>query len=138
MTKSQIEDAVVSKSELLNVVKNKSLGWHSIGSKLFLLVFVSALVGLGSMSYFFYQALEKRAREQITSNLRTHTRLIEGKLGRAEQTMLGIVSAAKTLQRMGVKEPDAYKQLVLDVLEQRTPLTVGAGIGQAPFQILPE
>jgi signal transduction histidine kinase/FixJ family two-component response regulator len=119
-------------------MRNSSLIGKSLGSSLFFYVLGGALVGLGSISYFFYQALETRAKHEITSNLSTQVKSVEGKLGRAEQSMLGIVASAKTINRMGVKDSNAYKKLVLDVLEKRTPLTVGAGVGQAPYKFFPD
>jgi signal transduction histidine kinase/FixJ family two-component response regulator len=118
-------------------MKDSSSIRRSLGSRLFFYVLGGALVGLGTMSYFFYQALETRAKEEIIGNLSTQVKSIEEKLGRAEQSMLGIVASAKTLNRMGIKDADAYKKLILDVLEKRTPLTVGAGVGQAPFKFFP-
>ncbi len=114
----------------------KSFFHHSIGSKLFFYVLSSALVGIGGMSYFFYQELENRAEKEIQGNLSTKVRSIEGKLAAGEQTMLSLVAAVKTLNRMGVEDPDAYKNLVIDVLDKRSSLTVGAGVGQAPYKII--
>ena len=65
---------------------------NSLGSRLFFYVLTGALVGLGTMSYFFYKALENSATKEIQGNLSTQVRSIEGKLARAEQSMLGIVA----------------------------------------------
>lgn len=111
---------------------------HSISSKLFLYVLSGALAGLGVMSYFFYRALENRATQEIVGNLSTKVRLIEGKLNRAEQSMLGLVSSVRTLHRLGIEDPNVYQNLVLDTLKNRSSLTVGTGIGQAPFKLLPD
>lgn len=46
----------------------------SIGSRLFFYVLSGALVGLGSMSYFFYQTLERYAKDEIQGNLNTQVR----------------------------------------------------------------
>ncbi|QYO63575.1 hypothetical protein [Leptolyngbya sp. 7M] len=42
---------------------------NSIGSKLFFYVLGGALVGLGGMSYFFYQTLENQAETKIQDKL---------------------------------------------------------------------
>ncbi|MBD2212227.1 response regulator [Nostoc linckia FACHB-104] len=110
----------------------------SIGSRLFFYVLSGALVGLGSMSYFFYKALEYRAQKEIEANLSTQVRSVEGKLGRAEQSMLSLVAGAKTLNDIGVKDPDAYKKIVFEILQKRSSLTMGAGFGQAAYKILPD
>jgi signal transduction histidine kinase/FixJ family two-component response regulator len=110
----------------------------SIGSRLFFYVLSSALLGLGSMSYFFYQALESRAKQEIQSKLGTEVKAIEGKLGRAEQMTLNLTAAGKALYSMGIKEPEAYEQMVFEVLQTRSSLTMGAGFGQAAYKILPD
>ncbi|WP_196514213.1 hybrid sensor histidine kinase/response regulator [Nostoc sp. WHI] len=88
------------------------------------------------MSYFFYKALEYRAQKEIEANLSTQVRSIEGKLGRAEQSMLSLVAGAKTLNDIGVKDPDIYKQIVFEILQKRSSLTMGAGFGQVAYKIL--
>ncbi|MDZ7959545.1 MAG: ATP-binding protein [Aulosira sp. DedQUE10] len=88
------------------------------------------------MSYFFYKALEYRAQKEIEANLSTQVMSIEEKLGRAEQSMLSLVAGAKTLNDMGVKDPNAYKQIVFEILQKRSSLTMGAGFGQAAYKII--
>ncbi len=112
------------------------LSRKSISSKLFFYVLGGALVGLGSMAYFFYEALENRAQQEIVGRLSTQVKVIEGKLGRAEQTMLTFVSAVKTLNSIGVKDPKAYEKLIFETLQARTILTMGIGFGQSPYGIL--
>ncbi|MBE9563392.1 MAG: hypothetical protein IMF12_11085, partial [Proteobacteria bacterium] len=72
MTKSQ----PISRLSLLN----------SIGSKLFLYVLCGALMGLGGMSYFFYQILEKQAKDEIHGTLKMQVKSIDGQLKRVEES----------------------------------------------------
>ncbi|BAY26128.1 integral membrane sensor hybrid histidine kinase [Calothrix sp. NIES-2100] len=116
----------------------KSLIHNSIGSRLFFYVLSGALVGLGSMSYFFYQALESRAKDEIKGNLSTQVKSVEGSLARVEQSMRNLSAAVKTMQHQGIKDPQAYKQLVFDIFQERSLLTTGLGIGQTPFQLVPD
>ncbi len=109
----------------------------SIGSKLFLYVLGGALVGLGSMSYFFYKALEYRAKKEIEANLSTEVKSVEGKLATAEQSMQSLVAAVKTLNSIGNKDSDDYKKMVFEILQKRSSLTMGVGFGQAPYKIIP-
>ncbi|MBW4465526.1 MAG: response regulator [Pegethrix bostrychoides GSE-TBD4-15B] len=111
---------------------------HSISSKLFLYVLSGALAGLGCMAYFFYQALENGAQQEIVGNLSTQVKEIEGKLGKAEQTMLTFTSAVKTLDSTKIHAPDAYEKLIFETLRRKTSLTMGIGFGQAPYKILPD
>jgi signal transduction histidine kinase/DNA-binding response OmpR family regulator len=110
----------------------------SIGSKLFLHILGGAFVGLGSMSYFFYQALENRVQEEIQGNLSTQVKDIEGELSRAEQAMLGVVAATRTLHRMKITDSAIYKQMVFDHFQKRTPLQMALSFGQAPFKLMPQ
>lgn len=110
----------------------------SIGSKLFLYVLGGALVGLGGMSYFFYQALERKATEEIQVNLSTQITTIEGKLARAEQSMINLAAVATTLREMGITKAESYEQVIFDLFQQRPPLTMALNFGQAPGQMVPD
>ncbi|BAY29640.1 integral membrane sensor hybrid histidine kinase [Nostoc carneum NIES-2107] len=116
--------------------RKKNFIHNSIGSRLFFYVLSGALVGLGSMSYFFYQALENRAKDEIKGNLSTQVKSVEGSLARVEQSMRNLSAAVKTLQHQGIKDPQVYKQLVFDIFQERSILTTGLGIGQTPYQIV--
>ncbi len=111
---------------------------NSIGSRLFLYVLSGALVGLGGMSYFFYRALEHRATDEVQSTLSTQVESIEGQLSAIEQSGRSLAAAIQTMHGLGIEDPDAYKQLVFDFYQSRTPLTLSIGFGQAPFQLVPQ
>lgn len=110
----------------------------SVGSRLFLYVLGSALVGLGGMSYFFYQALEARAKDEIRGNLSTKVKLIEGELDRVEQSMVDLSAAVKAIHTQKVNQPEAYKQLVFNLFQQRSSLTMALGVGQTPYALIPD
>jgi len=110
----------------------------SIGSRLFLYVLSSALIGLGGMSYFFYQALEHHAKDEIRGNLSTQVKSVETELAQVRQSMVDLSTAVKTLNRRGIKDPETYKKLVFDFFERRSSLTMALGVGQTPFQLVPE
>ncbi|MGK7926687.1 MAG: ATP-binding protein [Spirulina sp.] len=110
----------------------------SIGSRLFVYVLGGALVGLGTMSYFFYKALEKRATEEIQGNLSTQVKAVEAELARVEQSMIDLSAAVKTLNGQEIQDPATYKQLVFDAFQERSALTMALGIGQTPFQLVPD
>ncbi|NET10899.1 MAG: response regulator [Symploca sp. SIO2B6] len=108
----------------------------SIGAQLFLAVVSGALVGIGGMAFLFYQALKQKAQENIQGELTTEVRAIEGKLARAEQMMLGLVASTKTLKMQGITDPAAYEKMIFEVLQKRSPLIMGTGFGQAPYQVV--
>ena len=116
-----------------------SKSWfNSIGSKLFLYVLCGALIGLGGMSYFFYQILEKQAKDEIYSTLRMQVKSIDGQLKRVEESMISLASAVSSMQQIGIDDPKAYKTLAYQFFLHRPDLVMGNGFGQTPFQMIPE
>ena len=111
--------------------------FNSIGSKLFFYVLCGALMGLGGMSYFFYQVLEGLAKDDMRSILSSQVVSIEGQLKRIEETMISLSAAVITLHHIGINEPDAYKKLAFEFFKQRPTLVVGNGFGQTPFHLVP-
>ncbi|RUT07811.1 hypothetical protein DSM106972_020710 [Dulcicalothrix desertica PCC 7102] len=109
----------------------------SIGSRLFFYVLSGALVGLGSMSYFFYQTLERYAKQEIQGNLSTQAKTVEVELAKVEQSAMSLTAAVKTMHRLGIQDAEAYRQLSLDNFLHRSPLTTGIGVAQAPYQLIP-
>ncbi|MBP0017252.1 MAG: response regulator [Cyanobacteria bacterium SBLK] len=109
---------------------------RSIGSRLFLYVLGGALVGFGGMAYFFSQALENRVKQEIQGHLSTKVESIEGELAIARQAMENLAAVVKTMNRNGVRDVDTYKQIVFDLFQARSDLTMALGFGQAPFKIL--
>ncbi|MDV2992975.1 MAG: hypothetical protein N4J56_002629 [Chroococcidiopsis sp. SAG 2025] len=109
----------------------------SIGSRLFINVLCGALIGLGGMSCFFYQALQSRAKEEIQGNLSTQAKSIEEELARAEQSMLSAVAAVKTMKRIGIQDSQTYEGLIFDLFQYRSPLVMSLNFGQAPYKLIP-
>lgn len=108
---------------------------RSIGSSLFIYVLGGALVGLSSMAYLFYQILENRAKEEIQANLSLQVRSIEIELARVEQSMASLSATLITVDRLGIEQAEAYKDLAFELFQRRSALTTGVGFGQAPFQL---
>jgi signal transduction histidine kinase/DNA-binding NarL/FixJ family response regulator len=111
---------------------------YSIGSKLFLYVLGGALVGLGSMSYFFYRALENRATGAIQDSLSTQVVDIEGDLDNVQQSLSDLSAAVTTLNRQGIDDEAVYKALIFEMFKSRTDLTNALGFGQTPYSVVPD
>jgi signal transduction histidine kinase/CheY-like chemotaxis protein len=111
---------------------------QSIGLRLFIYVLSSALVGLGSMSWLFYQVLESRAKNEIKGSLNTKVQLIEGRLAILQQSMFDLTAGVSLLHNQNIKEPEIYKQLVFELFQKRTPLMMALGFGQTPYGIISE
>jgi signal transduction histidine kinase/DNA-binding NarL/FixJ family response regulator len=110
---------------------------HTIGAKLFLYVLGGALVGLGGMSYFFYQALENRAKDEIRSSLNTQVGEIEAQLSEAERGLRISSAAIETKYDSGVRDINTYKQLGFNFFQNRPSIAMGYGISQEPFKLVP-
>ncbi len=109
---------------------------NSIGSKLFLYVLSGALIGLGGISYFLYQALRNQAETEIQSRLNAKAEVVENKLAKAEQSMIGLGSTIRSLNAQKIEDAEAYKALAFDFFKERPELTMGVGLGQAPNKIV--
>jgi signal transduction histidine kinase/DNA-binding response OmpR family regulator len=95
----------------------------------------SSLVGLGSMSFFFYKTLEKRATAEIQGSLSTEVKSIEGELHRVQQSMFDVSTAVATVQDQGQQNAASYKKLAFNFFKSRSPLTMGIGFGQASYKL---
>lgn len=100
---------------------------RSIGSKLLLYVLAGALVGLGSMSFFFYQALEHRAQSEIQGGLSTEAKLVEIQLAEVQRATLGLAEGVQTLNALEIQDPQAFKRLARNFYKDRPALTLGVG-----------
>lgn len=111
---------------------------NSIGSKLFLYVVSGALVSLSGISYFLYQALRNQAETQIQSRVSEKAEIVETKLMKAEQSMIGLSSTIRSLEDRDLDDLETYKTLTFDFFRERPELTMGLGFGQAPNKIVSE
>jgi len=109
---------------------------NSIGSRLFVYVLSGALVGLSGMAYFFHQMLEEGVEDQIASILSIQVSTINNRLIQVEESMVSLASAVKAVRSMGRQDADAYQKLAFAFFQSRSPLVVGNGFGQAPFQVV--
>ncbi|BAZ10666.1 integral membrane sensor hybrid histidine kinase [Calothrix sp. NIES-4071] len=121
---------------LTDFVKFKNV--HTIGAKLFLYVLSGALVGLGGMSYFFYQTLENRAKDEIRGSLNTQVADIEAQLREAERGLRMSNAAIETKYESGVRDINRYRQLAFHFFRNRPSIAMGYGISQEPFVLVPD
>ncbi len=112
--------------------KRQTSRLNSTGIKLFVSVMIGAIAGLGVTGYFFYRTLEKEAKIQIQSSLKTEVQAIDSELGQGEQFLLGMVNAAQILHANKTSSADDYKRLVLSLMSIRPKLVTGFGILQTP------
>ncbi|MDX2272593.1 MAG: methyl-accepting chemotaxis protein [Cyanobacteriota bacterium] len=112
---------------------------NSIGSRLFLYVLGGALLGLGGMSFLFYQALQQQAEDKIQGTLATQVAAIDGELIQTEQTITSLIAAVNNLKKSGIKDKAIYKNLAFEYFRNsRSDLTIGIGFGQGSNKIIPD
>ncbi|WP_353573330.1 SpoIIE family protein phosphatase [Candidatus Albibeggiatoa sp. nov. BB20] len=110
----------------------------TIGSKLLFSLLISIFCGLLSLSYYFYQALEQHALSEIHNRLKIQSLRLEKELSTLEEASNNMSTILFRLKKLRIHDPEAYKQLAFDFFLKRSPLAVGAGFGQAPYQIVAE
>ncbi len=108
----------------------------SVGTRLFLYVFGSALVGLGVLGYFFYTARLAGARDRIMESLGESYASISQRLTPVETSMKDLAGGARLLHRMKVTDPNLYRQLVFEKFKNLD-LALSIGVGQAPNRLVP-
>ncbi len=108
----------------------------SVGTRLFLYVFGSALVGLGVLGYFFYTARLAGARDRIMESLGESYASISRRLTPVETSMKDLAGGARLLHRMKVTDPNLYRQLVFEKFKNLD-LALSIGVGQAPNRLVP-
>ncbi|AFY73102.1 methyl-accepting chemotaxis protein [Synechococcus sp. PCC 7502] len=130
------------KASSLNSRSQKATGnptipiMSSLGSRLFIYVLGSALLGLAGLSYFFYHELVSGAKREIEQKVYTEVNGIESKLLTVNQSVLALGSATKSLKQANVKDADLYKQLVLEQF-RNVGLAYAMGLAQSPNQLVP-
>lgn len=112
--------------------------WHSIGTKLFLLVIGGSLLGLGAMAYLFYDSLKKSVEAQMQETLSSKVNLITTQIKQAEVLTSSLANSVAALHRQGVEDPQTYKELIFELFKHRPNFVTGLGIGQSEFGVLPK
>ncbi|NJK35306.1 MAG: methyl-accepting chemotaxis protein [Oscillatoriales cyanobacterium SM2_2_1] len=111
-------------------------GRGSLGNQLLILVVGSALVGLGTSAYVFYQQLYRAARDEVSQAVTTQALQIEQQLIAVRQAADTVAVGAPFLQSAKVVSPDAYARLVQTAFE-RHPRVLALGLSQEPKRFIP-
>jgi methyl-accepting chemotaxis protein len=105
---------------------------RSLGVRLFVAVMGGAIAGLGATAFLFYRTLEQQAKEEIQITLENRVNEIDSQLGQGEQFLKSMANAAQFLHTNQVGSPEAYKRLVISLMEVRPKLVTGFGVLQTP------
>ncbi len=109
----------------------------SLGTRLFVSVLGSSLVGLSALAFLFYQQLSQRAHRDIERQLESQANRVAAQLGQAEQHARALGAAAIALKKQGIKSVAAYQQLAFNAYLTLPDLAFGIGLGQTPRALVP-
>ncbi|ESA33857.1 methyl-accepting chemotaxis protein [Leptolyngbya sp. Heron Island J] len=120
---------------------DRAKGWfrlNSFGGRLFWMIMLGAVAGMGGMAFLFSEMLKRQAEEQVLSNIDSKVNAIASVTDSAETLAYSLGVSATTLHERGAQFPDTYRELVLQLFERRPEFVVGLGLGQSENGIIKE
>jgi twitching motility protein PilJ len=116
----------------------KQLQLRSIGTQLFISVMAGAFIGIGGIALLFGEIVKFQAEGEIQQTLADKVHVIENTVDQAELLANSLRTSVLTLHSRQAKTPETYRQLTLELFENRPESVVGLGLGQSQNGILPE
>ena len=119
----------------------RAKGWfrlNSFGGRLFWMIMLGAVAGMGGMAFLFSEMLKRQAEEQVLSNIDSKVNAIASVTDSAETLAYSLGVSATTLHERKAQFPDTYRELVLQLFERRPEFVVGLGLGQSENGIIKE
>ncbi|MEA5466820.1 Cache domain-containing protein [Leptothoe sp. PORK10 BA2] len=123
------------KPSLGDAVKRR-LWLNSFGGRLFWVILLSVLAGMGGMAFLFSEMLKRQAEEQVRNNIESKVNAIASVTESAETLAYSLGVSAITLNERKAQFPDTYRELVLQLFEQRPEFVIGLGLGQSENGII--
>ena len=111
---------------------------NSFGGRLFWMIMLGALAGMGGMAFLFSEMLRRQAEDQVRSSVDSKVNAIASVTDSAETLAYSLGVSATTLHERGAQFPDTYRELVLQLFERRPEFVVGLGLGQSRNGLLVE
>ncbi len=108
----------------------------SFGGRLFWVIMLGTLAGMGSMAFLFSEMLRRQAEDQVRSSIDSKVNAIASVTESAETLAYSLGVSAVTLNERKAQYADTYRELVLQLFEQRPEFVVGLGLGQAKNGII--
>ncbi|EKU97208.1 Cache domain-containing protein [Leptolyngbya sp. PCC 7375] len=109
------------------------MGWlqlNSFGGRLFWMIMVGALTGIGGMAFLFSEMIKYQAEDQVRSTLDGKVNAIASVTEAAETLANSLGISATTLHERQAQYADTYRELTLQLFERRPEFIVGLGLGQ--------
>lgn len=114
-------------------LKQALMGWlqlNSFGGRLFWMIMVGALTGVGGMAFLFSEMVKYQAEDQVRSTLDGQVNAISSVTQAAETLAYGLGVSATTLHERQAQYADTYRELTLQLFERRPEFVVGLGLAQ--------
>ncbi|MBE9181891.1 methyl-accepting chemotaxis protein [Oculatella sp. LEGE 06141] len=121
---------------LYNPVVNQ-LRRGSIGTKLFIPIMGSALVGIVGIAFLFGEIVKFQAEQEIQQTLTDRVHVVENTLGQAELLAKSLQASLLTLHVRKAQTPDTFHRLTLELFKSRPDFVMGLGFGQSLNGVLP-
>ncbi|MEO1508569.1 MAG: Cache domain-containing protein [Cyanobacteria bacterium J06633_23] len=111
---------------------------NTFGGRLFWMIMVGALTGVGGMAFLFSEMIKYQAEDQVRSTLDGQVNAIASVTTAAETLASGLGVSATTLHERQAQYADTYRELTLQLFERRPEFVTGLGLGQRENGILPD
>ena len=108
----------------------KWLHLNTFGGRLFWMIMLSALTGVGGMALLFSEMMKYQAEDQVRRTLDGQVNAISSVTAAAETLANGLGISATTLHERQAQYADTYRELTLQLFETRPEFVVGLGLGQ--------
>ncbi|MEM9265379.1 MAG: Cache domain-containing protein [Cyanobacteria bacterium P01_F01_bin.13] len=109
---------------------------NSFGGRLFWMIMLGVLAGMGAMAFLFSEMLKRQAEDQVRSSIDSKVNAIASVTDSAETLAYSLGVSAVTLHERGAQFSDTYRELVLQLFEKRPEFVVGLGLGQSEYGII--
>ncbi|MEM7795806.1 MAG: Cache domain-containing protein [Cyanobacteria bacterium P01_C01_bin.118] len=129
------DNASFQKPGLGETVK-RWLGLNSFGGRLFWMIMLGALAGMGGMAFLFSEMLKRQAEDQVQGSINSKVNEIASVTKSAETLAYSLGVSATTLHERQAQFPDTYRELVLQLFEERPDFVVGLGLGQSEYGLI--
>ena len=132
-SKSSVSSEVSSKPTRQLHPKQTLMKWlqlNSFGGRLFWMIMLGALSGIGGMAFLFSEMIKYQAEDQVRSSLAAKVNAVSSVTEAAETLANGLGISATTLHERQAQYADTYRELTLQLFESRPEFVVGLGLGQ--------
>ncbi|MBX2864519.1 MAG: Cache domain-containing protein [Leptolyngbyaceae cyanobacterium MAG.088] len=119
-----------SQQQRLKQFLMRLLRLNFFGGRLFWMIMLGALAGIGGMAFLFSEMIKYQAEDQVQSTLDGKVNAIASVTVAAETLANGLGISATTLHERQAQYPDTYRELTLQLFEKRPDFVVGLGLGQ--------